>query len=89
MKFIINLSDLLPRLAPSDYFEMARGNTVATYKIMLLCVADENGKLLSGPDARNAIDEMCERSMSKFSAIQAQFIKAFTDALVPPANGNG
>jgi|GEM_PF-5550599 len=89
MKFIVNVEKLLKELPPSAYFGIVQGNQIDTYKTMLMCVADDNGNLLSGADAKNAIDEMSHRSMAEFTRVQNDFIHALSDALVNPTSGNG
>ena len=89
MKFIINAEKLLKEISPSAYFGIVQGNQITTYNIMLKCVADDSGNMLSEKDARKAIDAMSNESMANFINVQNDFIHALSDALVNPTNGNG
>jgi len=89
MKFIINAEKLLKEISPSTYFGIIQGNQSATYSVMLRCVADDSGNILSERESRSAIDAMSNNSMAEFQQVQNDFIHALTDALVNPTKGNG
>jgi hypothetical protein len=84
MKFIINLDEVFAKISIPDYFEMIQGNQIAIYKIMLHCVADENGAILKDTEAREALSKI--GTMADWAQVRSDFVKAFTDALVNPTS---
>lgn len=87
MKFVVDFEKVLPKIDMPDYFDMIQGSDLATYRTMLLCIADDDGKLLEGDAAKNALRKAGK--MPDWVNTKTEFIKVFVDALVPPASGNG
>jgi len=84
MKFIINLDEVFKKISIPDYFDMIQGNQIATYKIMLHCVADPTGEIFKEAEAKEVLRKI--GTMADWAQVRSDFVKAFTDALVNPTS---